>query len=141
VILRDLQALCDASALHRELAVHVSDEDGGLLVDATVPSRWLGDGTALAIHGGLIATVVDAAAVMFLIAATGDDWYTVDLRLDYLRPVVTSRMRVKSEHLHAGRSLARVHSRLEDANGVVAVVATGTFRRGERLSQIAEEEL
>jgi uncharacterized protein (TIGR00369 family) len=76
--------------------------------------------------------IVDTASTFALMVATGDDWSTVDLRLDYLRPVRSRRLRVRAEPIHTGRLIGRVTSWLEDEGGTLAVVGTGTFRRGHR---------
>ncbi|MGA9775128.1 MAG: PaaI family thioesterase [Candidatus Dormiibacterota bacterium] len=133
-----LQALCDAHRLHRDLRLVLGD--GGRALSAVVPEMWLGADEGDAVHGGILATVIDVAAVFALIAATGHDWSTVDLRLDYLRPVRTAALSVTSEPLHVGRSLARVQSRLLDESGALSVVGSGTFRRGPQLDRRGAEE-
>jgi uncharacterized protein (TIGR00369 family) len=83
-------------------------------------------GSAIA-HGGAGATLLDTALTFALIAATDRDWTTVDLRVDYLRPVPIASVRVTGEVVHAGRHIGRAQGELVDHQGSVCARAVGTF--------------
>lgn len=132
----DLQAICASHPLHRQLQLRLDPELPGTRMVAEVPGSWLAPGEA--VHGGVLATIVDTAAVFALIAATGHDWTTVDLRLDYLAPVAGQQLAADSELWHIGGAIARVQCRLREVTGETAVVGVGTFRRGLRF-EVANE--
>lgn len=134
----DLQAICASHPLHRQLQLRLDPELKGTRMAAEVPASWLVPGQP--VHGGVLATIVDTAAVFALIGATGHDWSTVDLRLDYLAPVTGQQLVADSELWHIGGALARVQCRLREAQGEFAVVGVGTFRRGPRLEAVGEGE-
>jgi uncharacterized protein (TIGR00369 family) len=127
----DLQAICASHPLHRQLQFHLDPDRQGTRMAAQVPASWFAAGEP--VHGGLLATIIDTAAVFALIGATGHDWSTVDLRLDYLAPVAGARLVAESELWHIGGTIARVQCRLREAGGETAVVGVGAFRRGPRL--------
>jgi uncharacterized protein (TIGR00369 family) len=83
-------------------------------------------GSAVA-HGGVAATLLDTALTFALIAATDRDWTTVDLRVDYLRPVPIAGVRVTGEVMHAGRRIGRAQGELLDHEGSGCARAVGTF--------------
>lgn len=132
----DLQAICASHPLHRQLQLRLDPDRPGTRMAAEVPGSWLVPGEGM--HGGVLAIVVDTAAVFALIGATGHDWSTVDLRLDYLAPVTSPHLLADSELWHIGAAIARVQCRLREAKGEAAVVGVGTFRRGPRLG-LADE--
>ena len=128
-----LQALCNDNAFSTDLGIRFTKSGDGLVLRATLPSKWAGRGPVEPVHGGLLAAVLDTAATFALIYATGSDWSTVDLRVDFLRPVTGGRLVVKSDVLHTGRTLGRVYSQVVESRGVASVVALGAFRRGSEI--------
>ena len=77
----------NAAPLHRELEMRVQPAGGGrVVIEAVAGTAHLNAEGAGVVHGGIIATLLDAATTFALIALDGDDWSTVDLRIDYLRP-------------------------------------------------------
>jgi uncharacterized protein (TIGR00369 family) len=129
----DLQRLLDGTPVHRALRIRVvSSESGGLVLHAEASQEHVGadDGTFL--HGGVVATVLDTAATFALIAATGDDWSTVDLRLDYLRPVPAGLLEARARVVQAGRRLGRSTAELVlPGSDRVLASAAGTFVRAD----------
>jgi uncharacterized protein (TIGR00369 family) len=83
-------------------------------------------GSAVA-HGGAAATLLDTALTFALIAETDRDWTTVDLRVDYLRPVPIAGVQVIGEVVHAGRRIGRAQGELLGHEGSVCARAVGTF--------------
>lgn len=130
-----LQGLLEEVPLHRALGLKVAAvHPDGLELQAHPGAAYsIGAGQ---LHGGAVASILDTAATFALIATTGDDWGTVDLRVDYLRPAPVGRLEVSARVLHAGRRVGRAVAELtEPANGRVVAGAVGTFVRqaqGER---------
>ena len=85
---------------------------GRVVIEATAGAAHLNAEGSGVVHGGIVATLLDAAATFALIALDGDDWSTVDLRIDYLRPVPAGPLRVSGEVVHAGRRFGRASAAL-----------------------------
>ncbi len=127
----DLQRMLDTAPVHRALRLRVAAAgDSGVVLHADTGLEHLGaDGTDF-LHGGVVATVLDTAATFALISATGTDWSTVDLRVDYLRPAPTGLLEARGSAVQIGRRLGRATAELLTADsGTVVACATGTFAR------------
>jgi uncharacterized protein (TIGR00369 family) len=127
----ELQRLLDGSPVHRALRLRADAADE---VEVTL-SAWTGsdhvgaDGGTL-LHGGVLATLLDAAATFALISASGCDWSTVDLRVDFLRPAPAGAVRLAGRVVHAGQRIGRAIAEARDpAAGVLLASAAGTFTR------------
>jgi uncharacterized protein (TIGR00369 family) len=83
-------------------------------------------GSAVA-HGGAAAMLLDAALTFALISQTDHHWTTVDLRIDYLRPVPIAAVRVIGEVVRAGRRIGRAEGTPFDGDGSACARAVGTF--------------
>jgi uncharacterized protein (TIGR00369 family) len=82
------------------------------------------------LHGGVVATLLDTAATFALIRATGVDWGTVDLRVDFVRPAPVGALLVGATVVHAGRRLGRANADLTDpSTDRLLASAAGTFAR------------
>lgn len=75
------------------------------------------------VHGGILATLLDVACSMAVIARTGESVYTVDMRIDYLRPATATEYTVRGEILRLGRTLATADAQVLAPDG--KVVASG----------------
>lgn len=127
----DLQRLLDAAPVHRALRLRIAETgDGGIVLQAEAGPDHLGEDGADYLHGGVVATVLDAAATFALIGATGTDWSTVDLRVDYLRPVPAGPLEARGRAVQIGRRLGRATAELFGADsGQLVACAAGTFTR------------
>lgn len=76
-----------------------------------------------ALHGGIAAALVDVGCSMAVIAQTGESVFTVDMRVDYLRPATDDEFTVRSEVVRLGRTLATADAQIIGASG--KVVASG----------------
>jgi uncharacterized protein (TIGR00369 family) len=127
----ELQRLLDSTPLHRALGLRVVSvgDDGVVLRAKAGPEHLIEDGGDY-LHGGVVATVLDSAATFALIGATGDDWSTVDLRVDYLRPVPPGSLEIRGSAVQIGRRLGRARAEVIAAGaGPVLASGTGTFVR------------
>jgi uncharacterized protein (TIGR00369 family) len=115
------------------MGLRIEATPGGVLVRAEFSAEAANGSDGLMVHGGLIATLLDAAATFALIAGTGSDWTTVDLRVDFLRPVAAGRVKATGELLNAGRTLGRARASVMGSDGSPTALAIGTFRRGPEL--------
>ena len=80
------------------------------------------------VHGGAIASIIDTAGDFAVIAATGYDVPTIDLRVDYLRPVTGGTLTATARAIKAGRSLAVADIEVVDEDGKAVAVGRGVFK-------------
>ena len=80
------------------------------------------------VHGGAIASLIDIAGTFAIIAAVGHDVVTVDLRVDYLRPVMSGDLLATARPVRVGRSLAVADVEVAAENGKIAAVGRGLFK-------------
>lgn len=77
------------------------------------------------LHGGVTATLIDAAAGVAIISALGGrPATTVDLKVNYLRPVTDGKVHARSRIQKMGKTLAFASVEVKDAHG--RLVATGS---------------
>jgi uncharacterized protein (TIGR00369 family) len=123
-----LQTYLDEAPLHALLGRFsvAATETGVVLRGSLSPAAENAAGSGVG-HGGAVAMLLDTALTFALIAATDHDWTTVDLRVDYLRPVPIAGVQVVGEVVHAGRRIGRAQGDLLDHEGSVCARAVGTF--------------
>jgi uncharacterized protein (TIGR00369 family) len=80
------------------------------------------------VHGGAIASLIDIAGTFAVIAAVGHDVITVDLRVDYLRPVRSGDLAGTARPVRIGRALAVADVEVAGADGRLVAVGRGLFK-------------
>lgn len=82
------------------------------------------------VHGGFAATVLDTAtgAAVFTTLAKGESWTTLELKLNFVRPMTqeTGPVHAEGRVIHRGRSVATSEGDLKDAAGRLYAHATTT---------------
>ncbi|HTX62352.1 MAG TPA: PaaI family thioesterase [Acidimicrobiales bacterium] len=125
----ELQRLVDGSPVHGALGLRVRPAKEGVLFDAAPGRQHSTDGGEI-VHGGVVATMLDTAATFALVDATGADWSTIDLRVDYLRPAPVAPLEVRGLPVQVGRRFGRAKAELADPrSGRLLAAAVGTFVR------------
>lgn len=76
-----------------------------------------------AVHGGVLAAIVDASASYVVAAATGRIGATLDMRVDYHRAARAGQLVVHGTIVKAGRSITTADIRVHDETG--ALVCSG----------------
>jgi uncharacterized protein (TIGR00369 family) len=82
---------------------------GHCILRVPFEDTWIGDPTRPALHGGIIATLVDACsgAVTFTnLENVADRISTVDLRIDYLQPAPPADLYAESKIIRMGSRVA-----------------------------------
>ena len=127
----ELQRLIDASPVHRGLHLRViSANEKQVRLAGETGREHVGEDGSDYLHGGVIATLLDTTATFALIQATGVDWGTVDLRIDFVRPAPAGPLLANASATHVGRRLGRASAELADpATGRLLASAVGTFVR------------
>lgn len=124
-----VQELYDDIPAHAAQPMTIDLTDGGLAMAGSLDVRSARGAGVDQVHGGVLAALLDTAATLVLVAADGESWSTVDIRVDYLRPVALGDCRVEASVLRAGRRVARSTARLTGGDGGLCAAATGTFVR------------
>ncbi|MHB1005425.1 MAG: PaaI family thioesterase [Chloroflexota bacterium] len=82
-----------------------------------------------AVHGGIIATVADSCigtALISLIDET-EKAVTVDLRVNYIAPLLSGELVGEGRIVHKGRTLAFGEAELRDGDGRLVATASATY--------------
>ena len=101
-------ALLNEIPLHQHLGISVGDLQAGdteITMHMKYSRHLLGDFTRPALHGGSLATLMDAAGGLAAWVQLPDlTWRvsTVDLRVDYVRPAPDTDIRCVAKVVHAG---------------------------------------
>lgn len=111
--------------LSRFLGLRVSYEPEKCVVefDATKP-LFNPQGS---LHGGVLATAMDIS-MGHLLHRTEGAGSTLEMKLQYLRPVTAGIVRCEASFLRKGRSISFLHSQAKDADGELAAYATSTWK-------------
>ena len=82
-------------------------------------------------HGGAIASLIDTATAFAIVTllARGELFTTVDLTVNYLRPLTEGAATATSRVLRAGRRLITVSADVLDDSGNLAATALSTYLR------------
>jgi len=80
------------------------------------------------VHGGAIASLIDAAGDFAVIAAVGRDVPTIDLRVDYLRPASAGALTATARTVRVGRSVAVADIDVVDESGTQIAIGRGVFK-------------
>jgi uncharacterized protein (TIGR00369 family) len=92
-------------------------------VELRVPWRAEFMGAPGMTHGGILASIIDAAAFLVLLAARGSGGPTIDMRIDYHRSTANTTFYVRSSLLRAGATISTVEVGIYD--GEQRLIASG----------------
>ena len=83
------------------------------------------------IHGGAIASLIDTATAFAILTLLEDKekFSTVDLMVNYLRPLKEGTVTARARVLRAGRRLITVSADVFDEGGNLAATALSTYLR------------
>jgi uncharacterized protein (TIGR00369 family) len=111
------------------LDFHLVDAEEGRAAFEGIPkfSHYNPIGT---VHGGVAATLLDSAlgCAIFSTLHKGDTWTTLDLKLNFVRPITkdTGPVRAEGRIIHRGRTVATSEGDLKDRAGKLYAHATTT---------------
>jgi uncharacterized protein (TIGR00369 family) len=83
-----------------------------------------------ALHGGVMAAVMDIS-MGHLLNKTAGKGATIEMKIQYLRPVISGKVTCEGRFIKKGRILSFMESRLSDQAGKLAAVATATWKMPE----------
>ena len=80
------------------------------------------------LHGGVLCDLADAAMGCTNVSRLAEDesFATVELKINFLKPVWTGRLTAVGELVKAGRTLAVLACRITDESGSLVAYATST---------------
>ena len=82
------------------------------------------------VHGGFMATLLDSAlaCAIFTTMVKGEAWTTLELKINYVRPLTkdTGPVRAEGRVIHRGRTVATSEGDLKDRAGKLYAHATTT---------------
>ena len=88
------------------------------------------------LHGGVLCDIADGAMGMAWASelTTGETFTTLELKINFLRPVWETKLRAEAHVLKRGRTVGLVACDVRDANGELVAHATSTLMtlRGEQ---------
>ncbi len=90
----------------------VEAQEGVVLIKIPYKPELIGDPRKPALHGGLIATLLDAvggAAAMTTLRSTRDYVATIDLRVDYLKPGEPEDLLAEGKLIRSGGRIIFTH--------------------------------
>ncbi|MBI9086887.1 MAG: PaaI family thioesterase [Desulfobacterales bacterium] len=81
------------------------------------------------VHGGVLATLIDTATfwAVFMRVAEGDGLVNIDLKLNYLKPVVSGRLKAEGRAIRSGNSISYAEAGVTDADGDLIAHGTSTL--------------
>lgn len=82
-----------------------------------------------AVHGGILATIIDSAMGSLINRSLPPEEYavTTELKINYLRPGKGERLVAEATYLHRGQTLVVMESTVYDDRGKRVAHGTGTF--------------
>lgn len=123
---------CAGDFLESSLWKLIKEEPGLVELDIHLPKRVLNPYGEL--YGGFTGTYVDMVAVYTLRTLFTDNSVllrtaTVNMRMDYLEPIVGSGFRLRGQLIKDGRSTCLVSAEFIDYEGILLVYAITTLRK------------
>jgi uncharacterized protein (TIGR00369 family) len=112
--------------LARLLALDISYRDEKCIIQFPVQDFLFNPQGSL--HGGVLATIMDISMGHLIHHAYGRGGATIEMKVQYMRPVKTGPAVCVGGFLKRGKNLAFLESRLEDASGALAAIATSTWK-------------
>ena len=98
----------------------------GIVIETGWREEFISAPERRAVHGGVLAGLVDSGVVFAVMAASGVMAATVDLRVDYHAIPASDAMRISAKVIRLGRTLATAQASVYDATGRLTASGRGT---------------
>lgn len=123
-----IQARLDRTPFNAWLALRaVSASPDGVMFELQARQEFVSTPERQIVHGGVLASLLDAAAIYAVITATGCLQTTVDLRVDYHATAAVGLLRARGTLVRLGKTLSCSDARVEDKTGKLVASGRGTF--------------
>ncbi|HLW59480.1 MAG TPA: PaaI family thioesterase [bacterium] len=123
----EAERLFASCELHRAVGLELLDWESGRVRFRFTPPAMARSGEGGTVHGGAIMTALDVAACFAVISVAGQDCFTVDLRVDFLRPAAGAPLVAAGTVLRVGRRLGSADAVLTGPEDKLLATARGTF--------------
>jgi uncharacterized protein (TIGR00369 family) len=80
------------------------------------------------LHGGVSAFLLDVSMGHLIVHATRAPGLTLEMKIQYLRPIGAGRIVCEGRFLKRGRRISFMETRITGADGKLAAIATGTWQ-------------
>ncbi len=128
-----LQAMVDGklpqAPLCETLGFHLAEVEEGRAVFEGLP-EFRHYNPISSVHGGFHCTLLDSAlgCAIFSTLAKGEAWTTLELKINFVRPITkdTGRVRAEGRIIHRGRTVATSEGDVRDADGKLYAHASTT---------------
>lgn len=110
-------AACPANAWLGLLPQNI--DQSGLTVSIPVRPEMMGRSVAGAMHGGMAAAIIDTLCSYAWLTLHEGRVATVDMRVDYHRPVVGDRLLGKAQLVRAGQKIATADAQILSPDGTL----------------------
>lgn len=109
----------------------LSADEEKLVCHVKVRPEMLGAASTKAVHGGILAALIDAVCSYVALWVSGGYVATIDLRTDYHRALKGGEMRIEGKMLKSGRQVSSAEASIYDdqqkliASGRAVIMHTG----------------
>ncbi|MBU1182387.1 MAG: PaaI family thioesterase [Pseudomonadota bacterium] len=81
------------------------------------------------VHGGVLATLIDTATFWAAFMRIPEDagLVNIDLKLNYLKPVISGRLKAEGRSIRSGNSISYAEARVLDTDGELIAHGTSTL--------------
>ncbi|MNR34424.1 Thioesterase superfamily protein [compost metagenome] len=81
------------------------------------------------VHGGVTSSLLDTAmGIIAMIARPEEKVVTTNLNVHFVSPLYAGRLLVTAELVHQSRKMITAQGRVEDSEGNLGTMGTGSFR-------------
>jgi len=134
-----LQSRVDRSPFNAWLGLEVlAWSAGSITLQLRARHDILGHAAINALHGGVLAAVLDTACSTAVVTATGESVYTVDMRVDYLRPAKAAVDTIRAEVVRLGRTLATADAEVHAPGGEKVACGRAVLQHIAQMTAAAE---
>lgn len=139
-----VEELLAGSPFHRflGLTLEVFDAEAGTLsLSLDVQDKFSRGDSVVELHGGITAALIDIAGDYAVAIKIGHTVPTINIHVDYLKMVRTTRVVASAKVLRSGRSVGTVDIEVVDENGTLCAVGRGTYSTLELKETAPAKEL
>ena len=123
-----LQELITRGPFNQWLNFTVLKSDGnGIEVKAAWREEWVVNPERRYTHGGILAAIVDVAADYAIAAQLGRPVPTIDIRVDFHKPVMPGDLTAKARVVRMGSQYSTAEAYVYDKEGALVASGRGTY--------------
>lgn len=126
--LATLDARIKRGPFHQWLGLSITEVgDGEITIELPWRDEFVVNPDGGYLHGGILATLIDLTADWAIATKLGRPFPTVDMRVDYHRPAVKTRLRAKGRIVRLGSTFSTAEALVEDEAGNLLASGRGTY--------------